>query len=113
MGLKFGQPVHAHDSLFEIQNTNRLWIKALVLANDADRILVGQPAVATFPSHPNLRVNGQVVRIAPQLVSRERVLPVWMEIPNPQGFLKDGMYARVQISAPKLPAFAVRGDVAK
>ncbi|MBN80607.1 MAG: hypothetical protein CMJ70_10745 [Planctomycetaceae bacterium] len=113
MGLKFGQLVHAHDSLFEIQNTNRMWIKALVLANDADRILVGQPAVATFPSHPNLRVNGQVVRIAPQLVSRERVLPVWMEIPNPQGFLKDGMYARVQISAPKLPAVAVRGDGAK
>ena len=113
MGLKFGQLVHAHDSLFEIQNTNRIWIKALVLANDADRILVGQQAVATFPSHPNLRANGQVVRIAPQLVSRERVLPLWMEIPNPQGFLKDGMLARVQISAPKLPSVAVRADEAK
>ena len=47
MGLKFGQLVHAHDSLFEIHNTNRIWIKALVLANDADRIVVGQQAVAT------------------------------------------------------------------
>ncbi|MEE3369365.1 MAG: efflux RND transporter periplasmic adaptor subunit [Planctomycetota bacterium] len=113
MGLKLGQLVHAHDSLFEIQDTSRIWIRALVLANEADRVLVGQQAVATFPSHPNLRVNGKVVRIAPQLVSRERVLPVWMEIPNPQGFLKDGMLARVQINAPKLPAVAVRDDGAK
>ena len=113
MGLKFGQLVHAHDSLFEIHNTNRIWIKALVLANDADRIVVGQQAVATFPSHPNLRVNGQVVRIAPQLVSRERVLPLWMELPNPQEVLKDGMLARVHISAPKLPSVAVRAGGAK
>ncbi|MBB75220.1 MAG: hypothetical protein CMJ75_11990 [Planctomycetaceae bacterium] len=113
IGLKLGQLVHAHDSLFEIQDTSRIWIRALVLANEADRVVVGQQAVATFPSHPSLRVNGKVVRIGPQLVSRERVLPVWMEIPNPHGFLKDGMLARVQINAPKLPAVAIRDAGAK
>ena len=113
-GLTLGQLVHAHDSLFEIQNTDTVWIKALVLESDAARIQSGQDAVATFPSHPNLRVSGTVVRLAPQLVSQERVLPLWIEIPNPQGFLRDGMLARVQISVPKQPeAVAVRTVPAK
>ncbi len=104
IGLTLGQIVHAHDSLFEIQDTDTIWIKSLVLESDAARIKPGQAAVATFPSNPNLRVSGKVVRLSPQLVARERVLPVWIELPNPQGFLKDAMLARVQISVPKQPA---------
>jgi RND family efflux transporter MFP subunit len=107
IGMTLGQIVHAHDSLFEIQNTNTVWIKALVLESDAARIKPGQTAVATFPSHPNLRVSGNVVRLSPQLVSRERVLSLWIELPNPQGFLKDGMLARVQIGVPRQPEAAV------
>ena len=108
IGLTLGQLVHAHDILFEIQDTDTVWIKALVLENDAPRIEAGQGAVATFPAHPNLRVSGNVVRLSPQLVSRERVLSLWMELPNPEGFLKDGMLARVQISAPRLSTVATR-----
>jgi multidrug efflux pump subunit AcrA (membrane-fusion protein) len=106
IGLTLGQIVHAHDILLEIQNTDTVWIKAVVLENAAARIEPGQDAVVTFPSHPNLRVTGTVVRIAPQLVSQERVLPFWIELPNPQGFLRDGMLARVQITVPKQPATA-------
>ena len=101
IGLTLGQLVHAHHSLFEIQDTSTVWIKALVLENDAARIKSGLKAVATFSAHPNLRVSGTVVRVAPQLVSQERVLPIWIELPNPQGFLRESMLARVQISVPK------------
>jgi len=72
-----------------------------VLEDAAARIKPSQIAVATFPSHPNLRISGNVVRIAPQLVSRERVLPLWIELTNPEGFLKDGMLARVVIGVPR------------
>ena len=101
IGSSLGQLVHAHDSLFEIQDASKVWIKALVLETDASRIRLRQNVVTTFASNPNLRIRGTIVRLAPQLVSRERVLPLWIEIPNPQEFLKDGMLARVTISVPK------------
>ncbi len=97
IGVTLGQIVHAHDKLFEIQNTKRMWIRALALEKDAIHIQVGQDAAVTFPAHPGLRIRGEVVRLAPQLISRQRVLPLWIEIANPDEFLKDGMLARVEI----------------
>ena len=102
IGLTLGQIVHSDDGLFEIQNMETVWVKALVLERDASRIKVGQKVTVTFPADPNLHTTGKVVRIAPQLISRERVLPVWIEAPNPSGFLKDGMLARVEIKVAAL-----------
>jgi multidrug resistance efflux pump len=104
IGLTLGQLVHAHDSLFEIHDTETVWIRASLLESDAARVHPGQEAAATFPANPNLRVSGTVVRVAPQLISRERVLPIWIELPNPQGFLREGMLSRVELSVPKQPA---------
>ena len=65
----------------------------------------------TFPADPNLSRTGEVVRIAPQLISRERVLPIWIEAPNSSGFLKDGMLARVEIDVSaqsSIPSTSIR-----
>lgn len=101
IGLVLGDIVHSHDNLLEIQNPTAMWVEAFIFENDAPRVQVGQAAAVTFPAHPNLRISGAVVRIAPQLMSRQRVLQIWIEIDNPDGFLRDGMLANVEIRAPK------------
>ena len=99
IGLSIGQIVHADDHLFEIQDNGTVWIKAFVSEADAPHVMVGQHAVTTFPSRPALQVSGKTVRVASQLVSQERVLPIWIEIPNADGFLKTGMLANVVVYA--------------
>lgn len=104
-----GELVHGHDKLFEIQRTDEVWIKAFYFERDAARIAVGREAVVTFPANPNLRLEGKVVRISPQLASKERVLPVWIEVRNPNNFLKEGMLAEVVVSVPPVsPTLADR-----
>lgn len=92
-----GQVIQPPDQLFEIHDTSTVWVKAHVFQREQAGIAAGQQAVVTFPADPNLRLTGNVVRTAPVLDERERVLPVWIELPNPDGFLKEGMLAEARI----------------
>lgn len=105
-----GELVHAHDKLFEIQDTGEIWIKAYYFERDASRLAGGQDAVVRFPANPSLRLKGKVVRIAPELASKDRVLPVWIEVDNPGHFLKEGMLADVTIAVPSGPSALATRD---
>lgn len=95
-----GELVHAHDRIVEVQNLDQLWIRAYVREGEAQRVQPGQDAIVTFPANPSLRLHGKVVRTAPALSVGDRVLPLWIEVANPDSFLREGMLARVTIDAP-------------
>ena len=59
-------------------------------------VACGQPPVSAFP---DLEAIGKVVRIAPMMDENEQVLPVWVEVDNPDHLLKEGMLARVAVLA--------------
>jgi len=92
-----GQVVHPQDQLFEIHDLSNVWVKGYVFERDAAGVAVGQPARVTFSAFPDLEAIGKVVRIAPMMDDNERVLPVWVEVDNPDRLLKEGMLARVAI----------------
>jgi RND family efflux transporter MFP subunit len=94
-----GQVVHRDEALFEIHDLSRVWVKGYVYERDASRVEPGQPARVHFPAYPDLEAIGKVVRISPLMDDNERVLPVWVEVANPEHRLKDGMLARVTLLA--------------
>jgi len=94
-----GQVVHRDDALFEIHDLSRVWVKGYVYERDASRVEPGQPAYVRFAAYPDLEAVGKVVRISPLMDDNERVLPVWVEVANPEHRLKDGMLARVTLMA--------------
>ena len=94
-----GQVVHRDEPLFEIHDLSRVWVKGYVYERDASRVEPGQPAHVHFPAYPDLEAIGKVVRISPLMDDNERVLPVWVEVANPEHRLKDGMLARVTLMA--------------
>ncbi|MEX0703345.1 MAG: efflux RND transporter periplasmic adaptor subunit [Planctomycetales bacterium] len=100
--LVLGQLVHSHDRLFEIQDLKTVWVRAWFFERDAVRVQPGQTAILTFPADPGLRVEGRVLRSGPMLDSAERVLPVWIEVSNPQEFLKERMLAKVVVQVPRV-----------
>lgn len=95
-----GQVVQPQHKLFEIHDLSKVWAKGYVFERDAERVQVGQTARVTFSAFPDLVVTGNVVRAAPTLESSERVLPVWIEVDNPDLRLKQGMLARVAVTTP-------------
>ena len=92
-----GQVVHPQDALFEIHDLSRVWIKGYVFERHAAQLELGQPARVTFAAFPELEADGRIVRIAPTMEEGEQVLPVWVEVANPDCLLKDGMFARVTV----------------
>lgn len=91
------QVVHPDEPLFEIHDLSTVWVKGFIYEHDANRVQLGQPAHVHFTAYPDLEVDGKVVRISPLLHERMRVLPVWVEVANPDHLLKSGMLARMTI----------------
>jgi len=92
-----GQVVHPDEPMFEIHDLSKVWVKGFVYERDASRVELGQPANVHFTAYPDLEVDGKVVRISPLMDERMRVLPVWVEVANPDHLLKSGMLARMTI----------------
>jgi len=107
-----GQVVAREDALFEIHDLSKVWVKGNVYERDAPRVQPGQAAHVHFAAYPDMEAKGKVVRISPQMDEKMRVLPVWIEVENPDHLLKDGMLAMVTFMAG--PAAGARpGDVAR
>jgi len=94
-----GQIVRPHDQLFEIHDLSKVWVKGYVFERDAVRVAKGQLGRVIFAALPGLEAVGRVVRMAPVMDERERVLPVWIEVDNSDRLLKEGMLARVTLLA--------------
>jgi RND family efflux transporter MFP subunit len=94
-----GQVVGRENILFEIHDLAKVWVKGNVYEKDAHRVHLGQAAHVHFAAYPDLEAKGTLVRISPQMDEKMRVLPVWIEVENPDHLLKDGMLARVTLMA--------------
>jgi cobalt-zinc-cadmium efflux system membrane fusion protein len=101
-----GQVVDSQSTLFEIHDASKVWVRGYVFQQDAARVEVGQPVRLTFSSDPGVAVEGNVVRLSPVLDSTERVLPMWVEVDNPDGRLIQGMWARMEIEVARSPLAA-------
>jgi len=64
--------------------------------NDVKR---GDPVVASFDAIPSLKTTGTIFSIVSQANPETRTFPVRIDIPNPKGKIKSGMFARITLSA--------------
>lgn len=97
--LKAGDPivsVVALDALLAVIN---------VIERDFPLVRLGQPAEVATDAHPNRVFEGSVARRAPVLQESSRQGRVEIRVPNPDGLLAPGMFARVRLS------FAERREV--
>jgi RND family efflux transporter MFP subunit len=92
-GMRFmpGEP------LFRIADLSRVWLIGEVYEQDLRNVRVGAKAVVTVTATPDRTFPGQVAFIYPTLSADTRTARVRIELANPQGALKPGMYGQVQI----------------
>ena len=95
-----GQRVVAGDELFRIADHARVWVVAEVAEADIGEIGVGTRATVTLRAFPAEPQDGVVSFIYPEMMNPEtRTVTVRIELPNPDGKLKTGMYADVVFRA--------------
>ncbi|MBI3797075.1 MAG: efflux RND transporter periplasmic adaptor subunit [Deltaproteobacteria bacterium] len=97
--LTIGEVMSPERSVYTIADLSTLWIQLDVYEKDLAKVQVGQDVGLTTESYPQENFHGSVTYIGSLLNEATRTALARVEIPNPQGLLKPGMFATAIISA--------------
>ena len=96
--MKVGMGVKRGDTLMSVLNLSRLWLWASLYENEVGLLEEGQPVTVTLPAFPDRVFEGKIGVISPTIDSVKRTARVRIDIPNPDGRLRPGMYANIVVA---------------
>jgi Cu(I)/Ag(I) efflux system membrane fusion protein len=83
--------------LYRLADLNRLWVQLDAYENDLARLSIGQQVHVTVEALPGQDFAGVVTFIEPSLDARRRTARVRVELDNPGGHLRPGMFAQATV----------------
>ncbi len=92
-----GAGVEPAKPLFTIADTSTLWIIANVPQSIVSQLSTGMPATV-ISSATNQKIVGRINYIDPRVSEEMRTAPVRIEVPNPRGQLRVGMYVQISLT---------------
>lgn len=102
-----GQAVKAGDNLFRLANRSILWLDLAVFEQDLRSIAIGRPVIVHVDALPGRVFPGRVSFLEPALDEATRTMTARVEVKNPDGQLRPGMYATGELSASARPVLSV------
>lgn len=113
-----GEKVSADNRLLDVVDLQRMELEAAVPTSDIMSVAPGQEVQVKVEGLPQT-LPGKVVRINPAIQSGSRSILVYVQIDNPNGALRVGMFGDAQLTLAKkagvltLPQSAIRNDAGK
>lgn len=95
LNVRQGMVLASAQTLARINGLSTVWIEAEVPEAQAAALQLGSPVSALFPAWPEQPLSGKVTSLVPELNKDTRTVRVRVEVPNKNGQLRPGMYARV------------------
>ncbi|GEA62657.1 efflux RND transporter periplasmic adaptor subunit [Vibrio comitans] len=111
-GVNLGEYMQAGSRIARLEDISVMRMRFTVSQNDISRINIGQAIRIEVDSYPGSIFDGTISAIEPAINYQSGLLQVQAEIPNTQGELRSGMFARAQIVLPKLQDQVVLPQVA-
>ncbi len=96
-----GQVVGMGQELFVVTDLSEVWAVGDLYEQDFAAVGVGSEAVVSVPAYSGLALRGRVAYVDPRVDAATRTAKVRVEVPNPDGRLRLGMYVTL--------AFTTRG----
>jgi HlyD family secretion protein len=93
-----GAWVTPSSAFLSVVDISTVRLVANIVERDLRRIAAGQQAEVDVDAYPGEQFAGRVARVAPVLDPATRTAQIEVDIPNPDGRLKPGMYARVRFT---------------
>lgn len=110
LSVRDGMTVAAGQTLAEVNGLDRVWLNAAVPEAQAAQVRVGQTASARLPAYPDQVFTGRVTAILPQAQADTRTLTARVELANPGGRLRPGMFATVEFGGVAQAALLVPSE---
>lgn len=86
--------------LFHVADLSTVWLEAEVFEKDLSLIRGGEPAAVSLEAYPGETFEGRVTYVYPTVSMETRTGRIRLEMSNPDGRLKPGMYATVRLVVP-------------
>lgn len=83
--------------VYRIADLSKVWVMGTLYEYQLPYVQVGQKAKMTLPYIPGQVFEGKVVYIYPYLSEKSREVKVRIEVDNPYGVLKPGMFANIEL----------------
>lgn len=108
IGYHPGEWVSAGSKLFTIDDPKIVWVEAQLFEKDLSHITAGSKASVIVENLPDLTFSGKILAIGKTLDEQTRSALVTIEVPNPEGRLRIGQWAKVYIeTATSLQAIVI------
>ena len=83
--------------LYQIADLSAVWVVADVFEQDIGLVKAGAKARVRIDAYPDKLFEGRITYVYPTLKTETRTVPVRIELANPGGLLKPGMYAQLEL----------------
>jgi cobalt-zinc-cadmium efflux system membrane fusion protein len=90
-----GEVVSTERPMFVVADVGRVWVMGRVYEQDVAAVRVGEGAVVTLQAYPGRTWNGTLSYVAPTLDQASRTLPIRVELDNPDGALRPGLFGSI------------------
>ncbi|WP_373975837.1 efflux RND transporter periplasmic adaptor subunit [Chitinibacter sp. SCUT-21] len=108
--VRQGMMLQAGEALARINGLASVWIEAEVPEAQIGQIDVGSAAQVRFAAWPNEPFGAKVSAILPVINTETRTVRVRLELPNPKGKIRPGMYAQIALNGEAKSAILVPSD---
>jgi cobalt-zinc-cadmium efflux system membrane fusion protein len=93
-----GQVVGMGEALFVVTDLSGVWVVGDLYEQDFQAVRVDSQAALLTPAYPDLTLHGRVTYIDPRVDPQTRTAKVRVEVPNPDGRLRLGMYVTLSFT---------------
>lgn len=94
-----GTAVQAGDRVLRLNDRSTMWLDLQVYEQDLPLVRVGEAVTATVASLPGAFLQGEIAFVHPHLDPVSRTGRARLVLPNPDGQLRQGMFASAEIRA--------------
>jgi RND family efflux transporter MFP subunit len=102
-----GMTVEPSTVLATLVDLSPVWVIADIYERDFSAVRAGAPATITTDAYPDLRLTGRVTYMSPEVRPETRTVEIRVEVPDPTGRLRLGMFVTVTLEGIPRPAGAV------
>lgn len=92
-----GEYAQAYQPLFTVADLSTVWVETNLYDRDLADVVIGARAIVTVGAYPDRRFEGKVAYIGNILDKDTRTAVARVEVANPDGSLKPGLFANVEI----------------
>ena len=86
------------DALYQVTDLSSVWVMADVPEQDIGAVRLGARATVHINAYPDKAFTAALTYIYPTLNAETRTVPVRLELANPGGLLKPGMFAQLELA---------------